>query len=300
MVASSTSLSGRSGHRPMLRRSFHRAAIACIWLATWPGTLALAASRGPAWQVYAIRYATVTGFPVHELVAGADTTRKLDIAMMFWLVNGPQGRRVLVDAGFYRQKFLDSWKPADYVRPSEALGRFGVAPDSVTDVIISHVHWDHLDGADLFPRARVWIQRAEYEYYVGDAGVPLHAAIDSVDAAMLASLNQAGRVRLIEGDGQEIIPGITAYTGGKHTYASQYLGVRTGGHTVVIASDNVYLYENLDRHLPIAQTLDAKSNLAAQDRMKRIASDRRLIVPGHDPAVFRRFPGAGPGVVRID
>ena len=66
-----------------------------------------------------------------------------------------------------------------------------------------------------------------------------------------------------------------------------------------MASDNLYLYENLDRHLPIAQTLDAKSSLAAQERMKRIASDRRLIVPGHDPEVFRRFPAAGPGVARI-
>jgi len=283
----------------MLRRSFHGAALACLGLATWAEAPALAASRAPAWQVYAMRYATVRGFPVHELVAGADTTRKLDIAMMFWLLSDPAGRRVLVDAGFYRQKFLDSWKPADYLRPSAALERFGVAPDSVTDVIVSHVHWDHLDGADLFPRARLWIQREEYAYYVGDAGAPLHAGIDSVDAAMLASLNQAGRVQLIEGDGQEIIPGITAYTGGKHTYASQYLGVRTGGHTVVVASDNLYLYENLDRHLPIAQTLDAKSNLAAQERMKRIASDRRLIVPGHDPEVFRRFPAAGPGVARI-
>jgi len=278
-----------------LRRScFAIAALLCVF-----ATPAGAAPRAPAWHVYAIRYATVPAFPVHELVAGADTVRKLDIAMMFWLLDAPP-RHVLVDAGFYRQKFLDSWKPADFVKPSEALQRCGVAPDSVTDVIISHVHWDHLDGADLFPNARIWIQKEEYGYYVSDSGTPLHAAIDSVDAAMLASLNQAGRVKLIAGDGQEILPGITAYTGGKHTYASQYVGVRTGRHTVVVASDNVYLYENLDRHLPITQTLDAKSNLAAQDRMKRIASNLRLIVPGHDPAVFRRFPGAGADVAKIE
>jgi len=282
----------------MSSRSFLAAAILCLSLTTWRGTDA--ASRPPTWQIYALRYATIPGFPVHELVAGADTTRKIDIAMMFWLLEGSDGRRVLVDAGFYRSKFVDSWKPADFVRPSEALERFGIAPDSVTDVIISHVHWDHLDGADLFPRARVWIQREEYAYYVDDQGAPRHAAIDSVDAAMLASLKQAGRVTLVEGDGREILPGITAYTGGKHTYASQYVGVRTAKHTVIVASDNVYLYENLDKHAAIAQTLDAKSNLAAQDRMKRLASDRRLIVPGHDPEVFRRFPSAGAGVVRIE
>jgi glyoxylase-like metal-dependent hydrolase (beta-lactamase superfamily II) len=124
--------------------------------------------------------------------------------------------------------------------------------------------------------------------------------IDSLDAAMLAGLRKAGRVTLVEGDGVEILPGVTAYTGGRHTYASQYVGVRMAKGTAVVASDNIYLYENLERHLPIAQTLDATSNLAAQDRAKRIASARRLIVPGHDPAVFRRFRSVGPGVVRIE
>ena len=76
----------------------------------------------------------------------------------------------------------------------------------------------------------------------------------------------------MEGDSVEFIPGLTAYTGGKHTFASQYLGVRTAHATVVVASDNCYLYENLAHHRPIAQTLDSTSNLAAQERMRRIAS----------------------------
>jgi glyoxylase-like metal-dependent hydrolase (beta-lactamase superfamily II) len=272
-------------------------AIACASLVA--GVEAHGAAR-PTWTVYAIRYATLPSFPVSALVAGADTTRTLDIAMMFWLLQGPGGRRVLVDAGFYRQKFLDAWKIADYAKPSEALAGFGVPPDSVTDVIISHVHWDHLDGADLFPRARVWIQRAEFEHYVHDDGTPADAAIDSVDAAMLAGLRRAGRVTLVEGDAKEIIPGIVAYTGGKHTFESQYVSVRLAKGRAIVASDNMYLYENLDRHAPIAQTLDATSNLAAQDRMKKLASAQRLIVPGHDPAVFQRFHGPSPGAVKIE
>src|SRR5262245_15121669 len=72
-----------------------------------------AAPRGTPWRIEAIRYATVRDFPIAALVTGADTTRKGDIAMMFWHLQGPPGRHVLVDAGFYRQKFLDDWKPAD-------------------------------------------------------------------------------------------------------------------------------------------------------------------------------------------
>ena len=272
-------------------------ALASLALLAGPAT---AAPRPPVWQVFALRYATVHAFPVAELVAGADTARTTDIAMMFWLLEGPRGRKVLVDAGFYRQKFLDSWKPADFVRPSEVVRRFGIAPDSVTDIIVSHIHWDHVDGADLFPNARIWIQRQEYEYYVGAGGLPAHDAIDTTDAKMLAGLDAAGRVHLVEGDAREILPGLTAYTGGKHTFASQYVGVHTANGTVVVASDNCYLFENLEKHAAIAQTLDAASNLAAQERMRKLASAERLIVPGHDPAVFTRFHVVAPGVARIE
>lgn len=265
-----------------------------------------AVPRGAAadslYEVFAVRYGTLPDFPVRSLVAGADSTRRMDVALMVWLLRGPADRTVLVDAGFYRDRFVQRWKPTDYVRPSDAVAATGVRPEDVTDIVVSHVHWDHLDGLDLFPRAHVWIQRAEYDHYVDDrdgTGRPRQPAIDAEDAAMLARLRAAGRVTLVDGDGREILPGITVYTGGKHTYASQYAAVRTRRGTVVVASDNAYLYENLERRLPIAQTLDAASNLAAQARMLRLASDPRLVVPGHDPAVYQRFAEPGGRVARI-
>jgi glyoxylase-like metal-dependent hydrolase (beta-lactamase superfamily II) len=253
-----------------------------------------------AYEVSAVRYGTLADFPVRSLVAGADSGRRLDIALMVWLLRGPAGRTVLVDAGFYREKFVQRWKPVDHVRPSDAVAAAGVRPEDVTDIVLSHVHWDHMDGLDLFPRARVWMQREEYEHHVGADGRALRPVIDPEDAAMLARLHAAGRVTLVDGDAREIMPGVTVYTGGKHTHASQYVGVRTRRGTVVVASDNAYLYENLTNRRPIAQTLDTTSNLAAQARMLRLASDPRLVVPGHDPAVFQRFGAAGARVVRIE
>ncbi len=252
----------------------------------------------PTYEVYAIRYATVPNFPVRGLVAGADTNRRMDIAMSVWLLQGNR-RNVLVDAGFYRDKFVQRWKPADFKQPSEAVRQAGVRPEDVTDIIVSHIHWDHADGLDLFPNARVWIQKDEYEHHVGAQGAQLDRAIDPDDAKMLYSLAARGRLKYVNGDSSEIIPGITVFTGGKHTFASQYAAVRTESGTAVIASDNLYLYENLDKHRPIAQTLDSLSNLAAQARMIRLASAPRLIVPGHDPAVFERFATPASGVARI-
>jgi glyoxylase-like metal-dependent hydrolase (beta-lactamase superfamily II) len=63
-----------------------------------------------------------------------------------------------VDSGSYREQFLKQWKPKDLVKPSEALVGLGVRPEDVTDVIITHMHWDHADGMDLFPKARIWLQ----------------------------------------------------------------------------------------------------------------------------------------------
>ena len=252
----------------------------------------------PAYVIDAIRYGTLTQFPVRSLIAGGDSARRIDIALMVWLIRAP-GRTILMDAGFYRDKFMTRWRPADYARPSIAVERAGVQAEDVTDIIVSHVHWDHLDGADLFPNARLWIQRAEYEYYVDSAGRPRRSTIDSLDARMLADLRGAGRVHLVDGDSVEVFPGIRVFTGGKHTFASQYAAVSTASGTIVLASDNAYLYENFDQKRPIAQTLDSLSNLAAQARMLKLAGDLRRIVPGHDPAVFTRFPEPGAGVARI-
>jgi glyoxylase-like metal-dependent hydrolase (beta-lactamase superfamily II) len=277
-------------------------------ITTAVAALASLAMLGPPasaqYEIYGVQFAGYTAFPVNALVLHADSTRKQNLAFIVWVLRptGDPHRVVLFDAGFYRDKFVKAWKPTGFVRPSEAIAKIGLTPDAVTDIIISHVHWDHLDGADLFPRAKIWIQKDEYEHYVDGDGRPKTNTIDTADAAMLGQLKKAGRVVLIDGDNKEIIPGITVYTGGRHTYASQYLGVKTAKGTVVLASDNAYTYENLAKHASIAQTFspaDTIANLAAQDRMRRIASDPSLILPGHDPEIFTRYPTPGAGVAKI-
>ena len=258
------------------------------------------AQSKPTYEIFALRYATLPDFPVSELVSGADPSRKLDIAMMVWLIRG-NGHTVLVDSGFYRDQFLKEWKVNGYVKPSIVIGELGLKPEDVTDVVISHMHWDHADGMDLFPKARIWIQKDEFHYYTGEAwqGKDTHGGIDPDNVLALVKLNTESRLSLVDGDAREIIPGITCYTGGKHTYQSQYVGVNTKAGVVILASDNMYLYENAEKHVPIAATLDAASNLRAQDRMKELATSH-IIIPGHDPAVMAKFPAVAPGVVRIE
>lgn len=252
-----------------------------------------------AWRAFAVQFGTLANFPVRALVAGSDTARRIDAALMIWPLVASDGSIVLVDAGFVREKFVTQWKPRDYVTPDSALRRAGFDPARVTDIVVSHIHWDHADGVERLPGARVWLQRAEFEHYVGSDGRALAPAIDREVAAMYRRLADAGRIRLLEGDSAEVRPGIRTFTGGKHTFGSQYVSAVTAAGTVVIASDNAYLYENLDRGRPIAQTLDSLSNLRAQRRMRQLAARPALVVPGHDPTVMTRFPAAGRGSVEI-
>jgi len=267
--------------------------------------LLLAVTQPPAqpviYEAFAVRFGILPAFSVSGLVAGADRERTLDIPVMVWLLKGSNGRVVLIDSGFYRQRFLDQWKPSDFRTPAVAVEAAGVTAGAVTDIIISHAHWDHVDGADLFPHATVWIQREEYRYYTGEAwhARNTHGGVDADDMLALLKINTAGRLKFVEGDDQEVLPGIRCYIGGRHTRESQFCTVKLASGTAVFTSDNVYLYENFDKHVPIAQTLDAASNLKAQDRAMALASDPRLLVPGHDPAVFERFERVAEGVVRI-
>jgi len=255
------------------------------------------------YDVYAVRFATIANFPVSSLVAGADRARRADIAMTIWVLKGVDGRIAIVDSGFHRDRWFQQFTVKDFVTPSDALAPLGIQAADVTDIFLTHMHWDHAGGIDLFPSARVWIQKDEYEYYTGEAwqSRSTHGGIDADDVAAIVKRNIDGKVSFVRGDDETSISGVTFGIGGKHTWQSQFVTARTrGDRTVVLASDNMYLYENLDTHTAVAQTLDAASNLRTQDRMRSIAGTPALIIPGHDPAVFNRFQRVSDRIVKIE
>jgi len=253
------------------------------------------AAPSPEYSIQAIRYANSQGDSVADLVMGAPRNETIDTVFVVWLIRGG-GRNILFDSGFHREKWFKYFPVTDYLRPDEAVKLAGVKPDEVTDIVISHAHWDHMGGIDLFPKATVWIQKDEFRYYTGDAWQADgdHDGIDPEDARELVRLNTEGRLRLVDGDNTEIFPGIRAYTGARHTYASQYLRVE-GSPPFVLASDNCYLYRNLAEHKASATftKADEPANIKNQERMIELAGSVDRIVPGHDALQFRRFPTKG-------
>lgn len=255
-------------------------------------------STTPDYTIQAIRYASAPD-DVSNLVMGAPK-EKINLAMVVWLIRGG-GRNILFDSGYHRDTFLKYFPSTGYIRPDEAVKLAGVQPDEITDVVISHAHWDHLGGIDLFPKATIWIQKEEYRYYTGPAWQRGgdHGGIDPADVQELVTFNTEGRVRFVDGDNVEIFPGIRAYTGGRHTYASQYLRVE-GNPPFVLASDNCYLYRNLAEHRASAtfSKADEPANIQNQARMIELAGgspDR--VIPGHDAAQFDKYPTSADGRV---
>jgi len=259
------------------------------------GGVGPSAASPPEYSIQAIRYANSQGDSVADLVMGAPRDETVDTVFVVWLIRGG-GRNILFDSGFHREKWFKYFPVTGYLRPDEAVKLTGVKPDEVTDVVISHAHWDHMGGIDLFPKATVWIQKDEFRYYTGDAWQADgdHDGIDPEDARELVRLNTEGRLRLVDGDNTEIFPGIRAYTGARHTYASQYLRVE-GSPSFVLASDNCYLYRNLAEHKASAtfSKADEPANIKNQERMIDLAGSVDRIVPGHDALQFRRFPTKG-------
>ena len=269
----------------------------CLQSIAFLGLIAIFSTKDstPDYSIQAIRYASLEG-DVAGLVMGSPKGEKIDMALVFWLVRGGD-HNILFDSGYHRDTFLKYFPATEYIRPDEAVKLAGVHSEEITDIVISHAHFDHLGGIDLFPKATVWIQKEEFRYYTGDAWQTggNHGGIDPEDVRQLVKLNTEGRLRFVDGDNVEIFPGIRAYTGGRHTYASQYLRVE-GSPPFVLASDNCYLYRNLAEHRASTTFSDADqaANIKNQQRMIQLAGgspDR--VIPGHDALQFLKYPSEG-------
>jgi glyoxylase-like metal-dependent hydrolase (beta-lactamase superfamily II) len=263
-----------------------------------------AISQTVTYEVYALKYSGAFNdkpYPLKLLVLDAPEKETGYAVFMFWLIKGNNGKNILVDAGFHQDVGeAKDFGLTNYIRPDSMLLRLGLKAAEVTDIILTHPHWDHIDGVDLFPNAMVWMQKQDYHYFV-DSGWSESSGFNKRDVQKINQLNQAKKLMLVDGDDKEIIPGVKVYTGSRHTFNSQYVAVKTGTEKVVLASDNAYTYYNIE-HLKSAakgSTFDSNGYVNAIKRMKTLVSDDKFIIPGHDALLFTKFTKVAEGVVRI-
>jgi glyoxylase-like metal-dependent hydrolase (beta-lactamase superfamily II) len=254
------------------------------------------------YEVYAIEYARgSSGVPVSNVATGAESKDSVTFSYFDWYLKGDNGKRILVDVGFIQDTAKPMKSTGYYERPDLALQRIKVNANDLTDIIITHPHYDHVGGLDLFSKATVWMQKNDFDYFVRDAWQKdaAHRGPDRQDVLKIVRANLDGRLQLVHGDSIEIIPGIRAFVGSKHTFESQHLLVNSRTDKVLLASDDCWFYYNLDHLLSVPLTFDAKAYVAQLRRMKTLVTDARWIIPGHDLQVLSRFKEVSKGIVRI-
>ena len=262
-------------------------------------------SQAKKYEVYALKFASSGHpWPISDWVDKGPANDSVHIDFMIWLIKG-NGKNILVDAGFLNDiPDAKEFAIVNYVRPDSTLLKLGLKPIDITDIILSHPHWDHVDGLDLFPNAQVWMQQDDFYYCVGAAWQKGGSAggFNKRDIRRLIDKNLTGKLTLVGGDSVEIIPGIKVFTGSRHTFNSQYVLVETGINKIILASDNIWVYYSLEHMLSAAAggTYDPEGYVNAMRRMKTLVTNQKYIIPGHDAKIFSKFPAVKEGVVKIE
>jgi len=251
------------------------------------------------YEVLAIRYATLSNRKASENFIGGDPHEQgSDLDYYIWLARS-SSRTFVIDTGF------DSGVGARRGRkmsnpPGETLKRLGVDAGDVKDVVITHLHYDHVGNFALFPAATFHLQDDEMAYATGRlmAQKFFSQAYEVDEVVAMVREVYKGRVRFHDGDA-ELAPGFSLHRITGHTKGLQAVRVRTRAGWMVLASDASHLYANMNEKRPFPIVYDVPKMVAGWATLARLADAPELVVPGHDPLVMRRYPAAGAGLEGI-
>lgn len=255
------------------------------------------------YEIFALKYAHSDRRSSENFIGGDTHDVPMPLAYYNWVIRNDR-RSFVVDTGFDARSAAK--RNRDLLRPvGEGLKSIGVDPDTVSNVIVTHMHYDHAGNDDLFPHARFHLQDCEMDYATGRCMChqPLNHSYDVDNVVTMVRRVYAGRVAFHDGF-SELAPGITLHKVGGHARGLQVVRVKTARGHVVLASDAAHFYAHLDRR-KVFPTVD---NVAAvhegYETVLKLASSRDHVVPGHDPAVLDLYPAASSAlqgwVARVD
>ena len=241
------------------------------------------------YQVFAVKYAERQAVRGEHFIGG-DPHHDVSMPMDYfvWAVTGPAGTWV-VDTGFGTAD-AERRRRTLLRTAADGLALIGVDATTVRDVVITHLHYDHVGGFDQFPQARFHVQDREVAFATGrhmtdpsqqHAFTPEHVA-DFVLAV------HAGRVAFHEGDAQ-LAPGLWVHHVGGHTDGLQVVRVATERGWLVLASDAAHYYENIEQRRPFPIVFDVDTMVDGFARIEQLAGGPDMYVPGHDPEVLERY-----------
>jgi glyoxylase-like metal-dependent hydrolase (beta-lactamase superfamily II) len=213
-----------------------------------------------------------------------------------WVVRNTE-RTLVVDTGFSRQGGdLRSRKTEMDVE--DLYREVDVDPSTRPTVLITHAHYDHIGNLSLFPDSRLVICRNELEFWNSPSSRhPLfHHSVEDSELAALRQADADGRVDAFTGS-TTVAPGVEMIEVGGHTPGQSVVKVPTSEGTVLLASDSVHYYEELEAEMPFTSVSDVVGMYRAFDLIHDWVATGQVqhVISGHDPGTLDRFnPAAGP------
>lgn len=257
-----------------------------------------------SYEVYALRYATRSNTTASGTYYRFDLydepDERITTGYYFWLIRNRE-RTVLVDCGYSEEKAAQRGRGFTTL-PLELLSRLDVRPEDVDHVVLSHMHFDHVGNVGLFPNATFSIARAELEFWAGPYGSrpTIGWAIEPSELADIQRLDKQERLRLTDGRSDEVFPGVRLTVLPGHTPGQLVVEVDTATGRVVLASDAVHYYDQLERDRPFHIFTDLAGMYRGYDELRRLAATPgTTVVAGHDPAVMRMFETVAPDCVDL-
>jgi len=243
----------------------------------------------PQYEVYAIKYAHHARTAKENFLGGDPHDGPMPMDYFVWLVRGA-GREIVVDTGF--NAAVAAKRGRRVTRPvEEGLRLMGVEAAAVKDVVITHLHYDHVGNFDLFPQATFHLQDLEMQYATGRY-MTVEAIRHSYEAEHVVGMVRrvyAGRVQFHDGE-SGIAPGVSLHHVGGHTMGLQIVRVATRRGWVVLASDASHYYANMEQARPYPIIYNVGDMVDGWRRAQALAESTGHVIPGHEPLVLERYP----------
>ena len=243
----------------------------------------------PNYEMFAIRYATVDRRAADNFMRHDNHDEMMPLDFFIWAIRSADVC-IVVDTGF--SELSSAKRNRRFLcHPSEGLSELGIDVKTVSDVILTHLHFDHAGNCGMFERAVFHLQDAEMAYATGRhmSHHMLNHFYDVDDVTRLVREVYSGRVRFHDGDAQ-IAPGIFVHKMGGHTEGLQVVRVNTQRGWVVLASDAAHYYANLEGENPFPAITNVGQMFDGFRQIRDLADSPDHIIPGHDPEVLRTYP----------